>query len=470
MATRKFADLSTYRRALDSAQGTSDILNSLLQGAQQGIQLQQLPGKLQEQQLAQQIQNAINIQKLQDIQNPDAALARQVQRELTLKGALNPELGITRAPAGLVGETIFQPGAITAEQQASLPSPELLAMRDVALNQAGVTSPAVVIPTAPAAGVAETPISLGRYQTGLNINPNIPEQAQEDKLNRQIQLANARARTAGLRGKFIDDGRGGLIWAQEPTATGEKIKTTRVETPEGEAVKVAPKGIKNILALNEKTGRVTNIALNPGEEIPEGFKQVTKGASSTSDFKNVQALRKEVSANPVVKQFSDVSKSKQRIDDAMKEASTTNNFTVVDQALISSFNRLLEPDSVTMVSEYARTSADAPLINRIKANINRITEGGRLSAEEREVLSRLSNRIYQTSLGNYSKTVDWYENIAEKSGFDPADVIQPLSIENPPPTTVIPTPVGKIKLIAPDGAEGFWDASKPIPQGYKQAQ
>lgn len=181
---------------------------------------------------------------------------------------------------------------------------------------------------------------------------------------------------------------------------------------------------KNVLAINEKTGKVTNIALSPDEALPDGFKQATKG---TSDFKNIQSLRKEVSSNPVVKQFTDVQKSKQRIDLAMEEAKNSNNFVVVDQALISSFNRLLEPDSVTMVSEYARTSSDAPLINQIRNSITAITKGGKLGSEERAALSRLSDAIYNTSLGNYSRTIDFYEDISERNGFNINDVIQPLT-------------------------------------------
>lgn len=188
---------------------------------------------------------------------------------------------------------------------------------------------------------------------------------------------------------------------------------------------------KQLLAKNEKTGRITNIELGAGEELPEGFKQITKEGSN---FKDIQSLRKEIADNDVVKQFVDVQKSKQRIDVAMAEAQETNNFTVVDQALISSFNRLLEPDSVTMVSEYARTSADAPIINRLKASINRITEGGRLSPEERAAVTRLSERIYQTSLGNYSNTINFYEGVGQRAGFDLNDIIQPLVPGSQPPS------------------------------------
>lgn len=186
-----------------------------------------------------------------------------------------------------------------------------------------------------------------------------------------------------------------------------------------------PVGVKSILATNDETGRVTNISLAPGEAVPEGFTPVTKKTSE--DYKTIDAFRKEIAKNPVIKQFGDVQKSKQRIDVAMAEALETNNFVVVDQALISSFNRLLEPDSVTMVSEYARTSSDAPLINRLTAGLTRPISGGRLAQADRDALARLSNGIYQTSLGNYSRTLDYFEGIGERRGWNASDFIQPLT-------------------------------------------
>ncbi len=122
MATRQFADLSPYRRNLQAAQGTSNVLDSLIQGAQRGLQPQNLPQTLQDQGLARDLQNAINLQKLQDLQNPERALAREIEKQLTIKAALNPNSGIVRADPSLVGETIAQPGAITVEEQAALPA------------------------------------------------------------------------------------------------------------------------------------------------------------------------------------------------------------------------------------------------------------------------------------------------------------------------------------------------------------
>lgn len=362
MATRQFADLSSYRRGVDSAKATGNALDSLLQGFQSGVQLQQLPQRMQAEELALQLQNAINARKLQDLQNPEAALARKLEQELTLKGALNPNLGIVRAPTGLEGQTIATPGALTQEQQSILDAgtrpdgslkgigflgsqsmtdgsgrsmtelsigvpingreteiPTLvptLSQEEINYLRAGnAPTPQIVqkaaahaqdrinrglspfndTPQIPSVspGAPETPISVFGRQLGLNINPNIPEQAAEDKLQRDIRLANARLRTTNpaLKGQFIPDGFGGMIFAQAPTTIGGEVTTTRVTTPEGEAVKVEPKGAKATqpkgLTMNAQNALLTKASSNgvdpddPKFQTEDGQYDFTKLAIAT---------------------------------------------------------------------------------------------------------------------------------------------------------------------------------------------
>lgn len=399
-----FADLSRYQLA--AAQPTVSPLDALIQGVQQGVAIRQLPQTIQQNALEQQLQAAIQQAKLQELQQGKIF---EVGRSLVRR---NPTTGEF--------ENLFTaPESTTAARLAPFQL----------VGSAGQGGPilsfdpninALTTPTLPPGVTVSGPL-LPKTLT--------PESQRPLGFNEAGELMQFGSRGSGLT----------TAPTQPGTTTSGPLQpiTNRPKT-------------KQILATNEKTGRVTNIELGSGEALPEGFKQITKEGS---DFKNIQSLRKEIADNDVVKQFTDVQKSKQRIDVALDEARATNNFTVVDQALISSFNRLLEPDSVTMVSEYARTSADAPIINRIKANITRITQGGRLSPEERAAISRLSDRIYQTSLGNYSKTLDFYEGIGERSGFDLNDIIQPLVPAGQLPipgsatsVTPAPTPASPIQI------------------------
>lgn len=395
MAIGQFANISRY-----VGQPSEDRLGAAFEAAGQFYQLpqqlQQQQQLAQQQQVAQQI--AAQLQqltlaerqaKLADLQNPGLAIQRQFQQEL-LAQSLRPETGIRRAgvgeaPVGAI-EPIFGP---LGEETPYVRDVERASAGRAALQRASRSAPFQFV--------------------GLTTNPE-----------------------GTTQGAVFNPERGVIESRPLPEGVSEiGPKVTRPRPP------------KSILATNDETGRVTHIALAPGEELPEGFSTITKKAAE--DYKSIDAFRKEISRNPTIKQFMDVQKSKQRIDVAMAESLVTKNFLVVDQALISSFNRLLEPDSVTMVSEYLRTSQDAPLINRLTAGLTRPISGGRLDQKDREALARLSERIYQTSLGNYSRTVDYFEGIGERRGWETADFIQPIAEEAPtttPVTAPVTSPVG----------------------------
>lgn len=215
MATRTFADLSPYRRAVSNAQAGTNLLDSLIQGVQGGIQLGRLPQTLQDQRIAQELQNAINQQKLFDMQNPEAAMARELQKfaqTTALKEAItNPNSGIIQTPAGLVGETIAVPSAIPQTA--------------ISLDQAIAANPNLAIPAA-APRLPITPIGVGPIQSGLSIDQNVPVQAEETKLAQDMRRdAARRSTTAATRNLQFRDV-GNAIVSLDPT-TGAEV--SRIE-------------------------------------------------------------------------------------------------------------------------------------------------------------------------------------------------------------------------------------------------
>lgn len=179
MATQfnpRYVNLDPYESAqLSRRANMVSPLDALLQGAQQGIQLGQLPQQLQDQALARQLQNAINTQKLQDLQNPEGALARELQKLAIREAVTNPNSGIIQSP--IPGATIATPRAInqTAEE----------------LAQSMSITPDQALPSA-APGLPITPIGTGNVQTGLSIDQNVPLEAETRSLNNKIALLNAR--------------------------------------------------------------------------------------------------------------------------------------------------------------------------------------------------------------------------------------------------------------------------------------
>lgn len=99
-----FANLDPAQAELAQRRAaTASPLDALIQGFQGGQQIQQLPQQLAQQQLAQQLQNALVQQKLQDLQNPQAAMERNLLQkfnEQLIASSFDPTSGIRRAGVG----------------------------------------------------------------------------------------------------------------------------------------------------------------------------------------------------------------------------------------------------------------------------------------------------------------------------------------------------------------------------------
>lgn len=112
------ADLRPYQAPTRVA----SPLESLIQGISQGEELAQAPQKAADQELMRQLNNALLRQKLYDLQNPDAALARQLKRELMIKSA-DPRSGVVPIVEGqnaVDGTLVALPGTITPEREAQI--------------------------------------------------------------------------------------------------------------------------------------------------------------------------------------------------------------------------------------------------------------------------------------------------------------------------------------------------------------
>lgn len=177
-------------------------LDSLLQGFQQGNTLVNLPQILSEQEAQKQAQllnlqlsNAIAQQKLADLANPNAAVARRLAEDLAIKGITQPKTGIEIAPLGLEGLTIAQPGTVTAQQEALLGLP--------------VTEGLNIAAQAPI-----TPINIGAAPTGFNLNPTLATNARQQELKDKVAAMEAQAKARGISGQARVDSEGNVYFMQ----------------------------------------------------------------------------------------------------------------------------------------------------------------------------------------------------------------------------------------------------------------
>ena len=141
--------------------------------------------------------------------------------------------------------------------------------------------------------------------------------------------------------------------------------------------------------------------------------------------KDAAVLRKEFTNLKEVKDFKEVRTKFQVMQEALKVSTKTNNFVAVDQALITLFNKMTDPQSVVRESEYARTPKDLSVINKIKGKASKILSGGAgLTQDERNALVDMSKNFRNVYAGHYKNSVVEYRKLANMSGLDPNMIVE----------------------------------------------
>jgi hypothetical protein len=132
------------------------------------------------------------------------------------------------------------------------------------------------------------------------------------------------------------------------------------------------------------------------------------------DPKAEQDLRKEFSGLPANKDFSAQSQAFGRII-----ASTDNPSPAGDLALIFNYMKLLDPGSVVRESEFATAAASGSYGERIRAAVNKINTGERLSEEMRQDFLKRSEMLYNEAERGFDNLYGQYADRAKGYGMSP---------------------------------------------------
>jgi len=151
---------------------------------------------------------------------------------------------------------------------------------------------------------------------------------------------------------------------------------------------------------------------------------------STGDtgFKHERELRNDFLGEPIVKEYDKISQQAARLDGALAEYEANKGkggtFVAVDQTLINTFNKMLDPESVVREAEYARTATDQSLLNQIKGKWDKIKSGGAgLTTQERNAMVAMARRFNAIAKDKYNKKRSEYSRVATKWQFDPSYVV-----------------------------------------------
>lgn len=230
----------------------------------------------------------------------------------------------------------------------------------------------------------------------------------------QLPLAN-QIKAADLAGKnastALTQGRVGMLPLERQKTQAEIAKARRVD-PFTDKVDLGDK-----VRLYKPDGSY--------EELPKAATPNTVimgDRRSVSDEKN---LRKEFQALPEVKTHVEIQAQLQRLEKAMGENAKGGSKVAVDQALITILNKMLDPESVVRESEYARTSQDISLLNKLQGKLGKLSTGGAgLTDEERDAIATMARNFADVSKTMYDEQTGYYSDLATRYGYAPENIIR----------------------------------------------
>lgn len=167
-------------------------------------------------------------------------------------------------------------------------------------------------------------------------------------------------------------------------------------------------GWAKLLMTMQKQGQ------NPGE------KPLTK----QQIFYQENMLRNQFNNNPGVREWPGLLRQYKVMEAAFSQIGKSQSKNAIDQALIMTFNKMLDPGSVVRESEYARLPEGIAAINRAEGFLKKLTEGGSgITNADRIEMVRLAKELFQKG----QETIEQYKimtsGLAESYGLDPTRVI-----------------------------------------------
>jgi hypothetical protein len=151
-------------------------------------------------------------------------------------------------------------------------------------------------------------------------------------------------------------------------------------------------------------------------ENPNSSKALRDAAKAKKDdLTRTSQLRKEFIDRQEVKDYVQTNTNVSAMKNFLTKAQTGDiqNQVALDQALITMFNKLTDPQSVVRESEYARTPQNLSLVNRFGGAVQKLQKGGAgLTNADREALVWGAEVILDERGKTYNNTLDEYNTLA----------------------------------------------------------
>lgn len=140
-------------------------------------------------------------------------------------------------------------------------------------------------------------------------------------------------------------------------------------------------------------------------------------------FDRADKLRDEFRGSKVFKDFQEISRAANNIESAYENSLVAKDKLAADQALVVSFNKLLDPGSVVRESEFARTPQGQAAIRAAQGRIQQLFQGGvGLTQEGRAEIRNMASELLTQAQQGVQSEMEVFGNLADR--FDvPRDMI-----------------------------------------------
>lgn len=246
-----------------------------------------------------------------------------------------------------------------------------------------------------------------------------PMQLRQQRLENQskmIDIQNQKMNQGFMKGFFESYLEGGTEGADNFA-----YSTAGVDPKLAKKVKVSPRDLADVSYNN---GQLSVDFRRPNEILKEVLDiQNAENTVKSNDPARKEAieLRKEMLAQDPIKDFIKIRTQVNYVDDFYQKYlnGDLESLVSLDQTLISSLNRTLEPDSVTREAEYLRSVLGSAVFNQLVANFTKLREGGEaIGPQERASIVQAMHLIANGRGKEFNTQIENYRGIAKKQDYD----------------------------------------------------
>ena len=177
--------------------------------------------------------------------------------------------------------------------------------------------------------------------------------------------------------------------------------------------------------------------------------------TSSAGLMDPATLRKEYTGNKIIQETDKVKSAISRMTgpwEAYLKNPNQSSLNALDQVLVVTFNKMIDPGSVVRESEFARTAEGMALLKQLEGLKDKIKKGGGgLTFDERKSIVNTAKQMLEGQMKMANSIRDFYAREATLSGVDPTRVIMGWGSEMP---EYLRTPEGK--------ATGTTETPKPL--------